>query len=517
MAGSTTPKKQMQLNIIDNTATGSHMAVGQWKDPNSMSRHKDRLEYYIWLAKMAEKGKITSIFFADLYGTHDVYGGNADATFKGGLWVAMLDPVVLISAMAQATKSISFAVTGSTSYLTPYILARTWSSLDHVTNGRIGWNIVTSFGKSPAKCMGMEEAIPHDERYASAEEYTDLVYRLWERSWEDGAQVWISEPEAAYDPSKIHRIEFQGKYYKFSGYGQTHPSPQRTPALFQAGASKAGIAFAGKHAEGIYCGVPTIPGLLAYSKSVREAAVSAGRDPSTIKLFAGICPIVARTEEEAWEKHAKYKANTSVVGGLSSFCALTGVDLSKYGLDEPFNFDDEDLQGAGIFKNFKLVEKDKAWTPRMVGEKVGFGGFGPMPVGTPSQVADVMEQWFTEADIDGFNIQYMCNPESIEDLVELLIPELQRRGLYRTEYPVVGGTFRENMQGKPGQSLLGADHPGAKVRWNAQEEPIVEVECTNGLKRPRQTHTVDMEGNKKIKVSNSNGLEKDTIVRVFKA
>jgi alkanesulfonate monooxygenase SsuD/methylene tetrahydromethanopterin reductase-like flavin-dependent oxidoreductase (luciferase family) len=154
--------------------------------------------------------------------------------------------------------------------------------------------------------------------------------------------------------------------------------------------------------------VPTIPGLLAYSKSVREAAVAAGRDPSTIKLFSGICPIVGRTEEEAWEKHDRYKANTSVVGGLSSFCALTGVDLSKYDLDEPFNFDDEELSKAGIqgiFKNFKMVEKDKPWTPRMVGEKVGFGGFGPMPVGTPEQVADVMEKWFVEADIDGFNIQ----------------------------------------------------------------------------------------------------------------
>lgn len=199
-----------------------------------------------------------------------------------------------------------------------------------------------------------------------------------------------------------------GKYYKFSGFAQTHPSPQRTPALFQAGASKAGIAFAGKHAEGIYCGVPTIPGLLKYSKSVRQAALDAGRDPQSIKLFSGICPIIGRTEEEAWAKHARYMKNTSWQGGLASFCTLTGVDLSKYGLDEPFNFDDEDLAGAGIqgiFNNFKMVEKDKPWTPRMVGEKVGFGGFGPMPVGTPAQVADVMEKWFVEADIDGFNIQ----------------------------------------------------------------------------------------------------------------
>lgn len=174
----TTPtKKMMQLNIIDNTATGAHMAVGQWKDPKSLSRHKDRMEYYVWLAQTAEKGKITSIFFADIYGIHETYGQSADATFKGGLWVAMLDPVTVVPAMAQATKNISFAVTQSTSYLSPYAVARTLSSLDHLTNGRVGINVVTSFGKAPAKCFGIEDAVPHDERYAAAEEYMDIVYK----------------------------------------------------------------------------------------------------------------------------------------------------------------------------------------------------------------------------------------------------------------------------------------------------------------------------------------------------
>lgn len=205
---------------------------------------------------------------------------------------------------------------------------------------------------------------------------------------------------------------FEGKYYKFSGFGQTHPSPQRTPSLFQAGASKAGIEFAGKHAEGIYCGTPTIESLKKYSKSVRDAARAAGRDPSTVKLFTGICPILGRTEEEAQAKYEKYLANASVQGGLSSFGHFTGVDLAKYEIDEPFNFDNEELSKAGIqgiFNNFKEVEKGgKPWTPRMVGAKVGFGGFGPIPVGTAAQVADVMEEWFNGADVDGFNIQSEC-------------------------------------------------------------------------------------------------------------
>lgn len=156
-------------------------------------------------------------------------------------------------------------------------------------------------------------------------------------------------------------------------------------------------------------------------------------------------------------------------GGLASFCALTGVDLSKYDLDTPFNFDNEDLAKSGIqgiFNNFKTVQNDKPWTPRMVGERVGLGGFGPMPVGTPEQVADSMQEWWSEGGIDGFNISYMSNPDSINDLVELLIPELQRRGIYWQDYAAPGGTLRENMQNKPGQPLAAQDHPAAKLRWD---------------------------------------------------
>jgi alkanesulfonate monooxygenase SsuD/methylene tetrahydromethanopterin reductase-like flavin-dependent oxidoreductase (luciferase family) len=225
-----------------------------------------------------------------------------------------------------------------------------------------------------------------------------------------------------YSPRVILISTAPGKYHKMTGYAATHPSPQRTPTIFQAGASKAGVAFAGKHAEGIYCGVPTIEGLRKYSQSVRDAARAAGRDPSSVKLFSGFCPIVGRTEEEAQEKYARYKANASYLGGLANFCALTGVDLSKWALDEPFDFEDAELAKAGIqgiFNNFKMVEKDKVWTPRTVGIQVAMGSFGPMPVGTPAQVADVMEKWFVEADIDGFNLQ--CKSTSPAPLPSILL------------------------------------------------------------------------------------------------
>lgn len=198
-----------------------------------------------------------------------------------------------------------------------------------------------------------------------------------------------------------------GKYHKFSGYGQTHPSPQRTPALFQAGSSKAGIDFAGKHAEALYCGNPTIPPLLAYTKAVRAAAVKHGRDPSTIKCFASATPIIGRTLEEAQEKYRIAEANVSWQGGLAAFCGYSGIDLSKHPLDEPFKTDDADLGNAqiqGFLKAFRTISGDKPWTPRMVGHAFAFGAIVPKPVGTPEMVADELEKWFYEADVDGFNL-----------------------------------------------------------------------------------------------------------------
>lgn len=288
--------------------------------------------------------------------------------------------------------------------------------------------------------MGRDEVLPHDERYAgliyllqimaeltkvAAHEFMDLTYQLWEKSWEDGAQVWDVENKTAYDPNKIHRIEYQGKYHKMSGRHQIHPSPQRTPVLFQAGASKSGIEFAGKHAEALYCGSLTPPSTAAYVKSVRAEAVKNGRDPKSVKFFAGVSPIIGRTLEEAQAKFDSYKKSIDIFGGLAKFSGYTNIDMSKYPLDEPFEFTggkgDSIIQG--VVNNFKAVSEEsqsKPWTPRMLGEKMAvsfgaqksryttdapqFGGLYPMPVGTASMVADVFEKWIEETDIDGFNM-----------------------------------------------------------------------------------------------------------------
>ena len=210
----------------------------------------------------------------------------------------------------------------------------------------------------------------------------------------------------AYDPAKIHKIHYEGKYFKMNAFHQTHPSPQRTPLLFQAGSSKAGVSFGGKHAEAIFCASPTIESCKKYTTSVRARAAELGRDPADIKFFLGIMPIIGRTLEEAEAKLAAARERVSVNGGLARFCGFTNVDLSGYAIDEEFNFEgthyDNSIQG--VIDNIKVISEETRFTPRVVAEMFALGGSGPRPVGTPEMVADFFEKWWREADIDGFNV-----------------------------------------------------------------------------------------------------------------
>lgn len=383
--------------------------------------------------------------------------------------------------------------------------------------------------------MGKEEVMPHDERYLAAEEYMEIVYRyippppppkkknttktprdrLWEQSWEDGAQTWQTDPEMAYNPRKIHKINFSGDYFKISAFHQTHPSPQRTPLLYQAGSSKSGIAFGGKHAEAIFCANPTISSCKKYTTAVRLKAVLEGRSPSSIKFFLGIMPIIGRTIEEAEAKYERAKKYVSINGGLARFSGFTNVDLSQYGVDEEFDFEGTHHENTiqGVIDNIKVIGEEKVFTPRIVAEMFALGGSGPRPVGTPEMVADFFEEWWREGDLDGFNVNCtfptstdciiyvpeligadVTNPGSFEDVVELLIPELQKRGIYWNDYAVPGGTARENLYGKEGEKLLALEHPGAKFRWNAPTS-------SNGESKPVEANdTASVPPNKKRRI-----------------
>lgn len=402
--------------------------------------------------------------------------------------VAHLDPLVLVSAMAAVTENVAFAVTQSTTYANPYVLARQYSSLDHITGGRCAWNIVTSFTETSAHALGHDTILPHDERYAMADEFMDVTYkyaiplppirykicttnnfdviiRLWESSWAPDSVVLDKTTGLGFDADKIKKIQHEGKYFKMAGRSQVHPSPQRTPVLFQAGTSKTGAAFASKHAEAIFLNTFNVSQASKTIAEMRAAAAANGRDPSSIKFFPCIMPIIGKTKEEAEAKYQRAAENADPVAGLAQFSGYTGIDLSTFPLDEPM-----DLHGMpqgmaiqAVFKGLAASEGEAAqpWTPRRLGMRMALGGLHPCPVGTAEDVADVMQQWIEGADVDGFNIGSVTNPGSWEDVVDMLVPVLQERGLMWTDYAAPGGTFRENLLGT---KELRDDHYGSTFK-----------------------------------------------------
>ncbi|KFA79087.1 hypothetical protein S40288_07039 [Stachybotrys chartarum IBT 40288] len=496
--------KKIQICFLEIANVGGYMASGQWKRSDDTSTKKDKLKYYTDLARLADRGKISAIFFADWFVGFDVYGGGLDTMLKAGHQVAHMDPFAMVSAMAAVTENVSFAVTQSTTYSNPYVLARQYSTLDHITDGRCAWNIVTSFTKSSADALGHESTVPHDERYAIADEFMDVVYKLWESSWAPDSVVLDKTTGVAFDPEKIKKIEHKGKYFKMSGRNQVHPSPQRTPVLFQAGTSKAGSAFAAKHAEAIFLNTFNVGQAAKTVKEMRAAAAANGRDPTSIKFFPCFMPIIGKTREEAQAKHQKALDNADPVAGLAQFSGYTGIDLAPYPLDEPMDLSNMSQAMAiqAVFKALEASEEEgeQQWTPRRLGMRMALGGLHPCPVGTAEDVADVIQQWVEEADVDGFNIGSVTNPSSWEDVVDLLVPVLQERGLMWTEYPVPGGTFRENLMGT---RELRDDHYGSSFKWGREKsqngtkpsEAIPEAHpgLINGVEKPADVTVVSRE------------------------
>jgi alkanesulfonate monooxygenase SsuD/methylene tetrahydromethanopterin reductase-like flavin-dependent oxidoreductase (luciferase family) len=238
-----------------------------------------------------------------------------------------------------------------------------------------------------------------------AEEYMDIMYKLWESSWADDAVVW--DEDLAFDPSKVHKVEHQGKYFKVKGRNQVHPSPQRTPVLFQAGTSKSGTAFAARHAEAIFMNPATTKLAKTQIAAARAEAKSQGRDPASLKFFPCIVPIIGRTEEEAKAKYEKAKSHGDMIGGLAQFSGYTGIDMSVFPLDEPFS--SSSIKGGAaiqaVLSSFEAsVEGAEPWTPRRLGERMALGGLHPSPVGSAVQVADFFENWINETDCHGFNM-----------------------------------------------------------------------------------------------------------------
>ena len=441
-------------------STVAHTTAGLWRHPNSQSHRYKELSFWIELAKTLERGKFDSLFVADALGVLDVYRGSPDQTLREGLQTPTDDPLLAVSAMAAATRHLGFGITVASLYELPYSFARKMTTLDHLTDGRIGWNIVTSALDSAARNLGRDEQIPHDERYAVTDEFMEVVYKLWEGSWEEDAVVHDRASGIYADPAKVHAIGHEGRYYSVPGIFLCEPSRQRTPVLYQAGTSAAGRAFAGRHAEGVFISGQRPDIVRRLVDSVRSEAQAAGRDPRSVKFFAIMTVVTAPSDAEATAKFQEYKSYASIEGNLARLSGITQVDISKLDLDQPLEY--SDTPGIqGILANFTKADPTRRWTPREIADFMSVSSFGPVVVGSPGTVADRLEQWVEEADIEGFNLVDVMPPASFGDFVDLVVTELQRRGRMWRDYE--GYTLRESLY-STGQKRVRDDHPAAKYR-----------------------------------------------------
>ncbi|WNC09799.1 LLM class flavin-dependent oxidoreductase [Pseudomonas coleopterorum] len=450
-------KKQILLNAFNMNCVG-HINHGLWTHPRDTSSQYKTLEYWTELAQLLERGLFDGLFIADIVGVYDIYQDSVDVTLKESIQLPVNDPLLLVSAMAAVTRHLGFGLTANLTYEAPYLFARRLSTLDHLTRGRVGWNIVTGYLDSAAKAMGLTQQVEHDRRYDQADEYLEVLYKLWEGSWEDDAVVEDRERRIYAQPEKVHKVQHEGEFYRVQGYHLCEPSPQRTPLLFQAGSSSRGLQFAGQHAECVFISGQNKQATRVQVDKVRDAARAAGRDPQAVKVFMGITVIVAATQAQAWAKHDEYLSYASAEAGVAHFAASTAIDFARYELDEPIQY----VKGNAIESATKTLQNND-WTRRKLLDQHALGGRYITLVGDPEQVADELEAWIAETGLDGFNLTRTVTPESYVDFIDLVIPVLQARGSYKTAY--AQGTLREKVFGQgPG---LPEGHAGFSYKRGA--------------------------------------------------
>lgn len=428
-------KKQLSLGAFINLP-GHHVA--SWRHPETEVRKVTDLAYLTEIAQIAERGKFDNIFFADVFGQPILE--NAHSGLK-------LDPVVIISALAAVTKNIGLTATLTTSYNEPFHVARKFAAIDHLSNGRAAWNVVTSANEREALLFGRDAHYQHAERYERADEFVDVVKKLW-YSIDEEALIIDKDSSRYYNLDKVNVLDHEGKFFKLKGTLDTPSTPQGHPVIVQAGSSEAGKELAAKTAEVIFTAWQTLEDAQAFYRDVKGRLAKYGRDPEDLKIMPGAFIVVAETEEEAIAKHQQLNNYITPEVGLSYLSGFTGVDLSNYDFEGPIpDFNGQQIDGtnpnirSGIVKG--IVEKKGLKTLRELYNNIAGARGHREIIGTPTQVADQLQEWFENDAADGFNIMPPTFPQGLNDIVELVIPELQRRGLFKTEYK--GTTLRENL------------------------------------------------------------------------
>ena len=508
-------KKKMILNAFVMNTPG-HLAAGQWKNPRNKTDQYKKLSFWTSLAKLLDDANFHAMFIADTLGPYDVYKGPANVVpaLSSGAQFPVNDPLYLVPAMAAATKNLIFGITASLTYEKPYALARRLSTVDHLSEGRLAWNIVTSYLDSAAKNHGLEEQIDHDERYNIAHEYMEVMYKLWEGSFRDNAVLADREKGVYIEEDGVRQIHHKGKYFEVPGPHFCEPSPQRTPFLFQAGVSEAGNTFGGKHGEAIFIGGQTPEKVKETVDNIRAVARREHRDPNHIKIILGMTVIVKATDEDAELEKEDILKYADSEGVLALFGGWTGIDLAPFSDDEDFKLIDSPRVQSIVRRWADTVPgTDNApWTKARVVEYLSLGGAQTKIIGGATTVADELERWFEITGVDGFNLAHITNPGSFHDIIDYLLPELQHRGRFRTKVEKEGATAREAYLGT---NRLPEDHPGSKFKWRAGEKtPKYQVEenAKNGLgnsqaenakslKRGLGKEEGKQEVNKKIKVN----------------
>jgi long-chain alkane monooxygenase len=450
--------KLIRFNAFTMNTVG-HQSPGLWTHPRDRSDQYRTLAYWTELATLLERGLFDGVFIADVLGIYDVYQGLPDAAIRRAVQVPANDPLLIVPAMAAVTRHLGFGVTFSLTYEHPYPFARRMSTLDHLTCGRVGWNIVTGYLDSAARNLGLPKQLAHDERYDFAEEYLEVVYKLWEHSWEDDAVIRDKVGGVFTDPAKVHPIGHEGASFSVPGIHLCEPSPQRTPVLYQAGTSSRGKLFAGRHAECVFMSAPSKAILKRSVDDVRAALVEVGRAPNEALVYGQALVITGATQAEAQAKHAEYREHINLEGALALLSGWTGVDFSRIDLDATVEYIENDA-GRTALASFSKADPSRKWTVREAAEFIGLGGRGPVLIGSPVQVADQLEAWMDETGIDGFNLAFALPNETFKDIVDLVVPELQRRGRYRSAY--TNGTLREKLFGRAAR--LPASHPARQIR-----------------------------------------------------
>ena len=435
--------------------TSSHILGGMWRHPEAQQHKFHELGLWVELAKKLEEAKFDSIFFADVVGLYGDHEGGWASHVRKGLQVPSHDPLVLLSALAASTHEIGLAMTSSVIQAHPFQFARQISTLDHLSQGRVAWNIVTSVLENAHRNFGGQDLVVHDDRYAWAEEYVEAAYKLWEGSWEDDALKADKLSGVYADPARVNKINHRGEIYSIDGPHQALPSAQRTPFLFQAGSSPRGSQFAATHAEATFLFAPHAQYVAKKNAQLTANLEAAGRQREDIKVFAGLSFVVGSTEAEAKKLEAEYDEYLDLDAIVAHIGGGLGVDLGGLELDTPLG--EVKTEGAqGVLE--AVIASTPGGNPTLR-DLAYYRAKAQQIVGTPEQIVDEVEKW-QDAGIDGLNIMNHVLPGSYNNFIEGVLPELRRRGLAQSEY--TPGSLRHKVFGNGDR--LPENHPAAQYR-----------------------------------------------------